>query len=130
MKKTDFLPITIVGIILLVSCSGKDENPEPISADISVSSAESLIVWQDADDLNQQLQSAITYDYGNAVSGKTVREISVSSDSSQATATIAFKADFQSEYIDPNASNINVTIAVWVLHQPARRHSLACGIRH
>ena len=100
-------------MISLNSCSEKDETDEttePILTDISISSSESLIAWNEYNDLAQQIESVLSYDYGNANESETEKQQSINSDTTQVIATIDFKTAFQNTYNDLNPANNSVTI--------------------
>ena len=101
--------------LMLIACSDDDTAPDsmtPVVTDISVSSSESSITWNDAVDLTQKLENALTFNYGNALESEIEERVIVDSDSTQVEATINFKAAFQDKYIDPNLSNNTVTISL------------------
>ncbi len=107
--------------VLQSSCGGQEDamlpivDDEPkgnpmISTDISVTSSESLIVWQNGNDLMQQLDAALSYGYGSALENETLKSLSINADSTLATATIVFKAEVLNKYQDSNTSNNSVSI--------------------
>ena len=107
---------------LLISCGSQDDTaptenvddepiaPMLISTDISVTSSESLILWTDGDDLISKLESALSYNYGQASESETSRSLSINNDSTIASATIVFKEEFLDVYVDSNTSNNAITI--------------------
>ena len=110
----------IVFFSVFIYCSSSDENPIPgtsnsgnvnsiISTDISVSSSVNKITWENETDLNDQLDAAITYSYGNASENDTQKTVTINSDSSLATVSISFVT---SNYSDPNLSNNSITIVL------------------
>jgi len=111
MKKSLFLIIILQ--FCLNSCSKKDETDEiaeTIITDISLSSSESLITWDDYSDLMEKIENALSYNYGNALENETEKQQSFNTDTTQVIATIEFKTAFQNIYIDSNLSNNSVTI--------------------
>ena len=105
----------LVLFFILNSCGSDDapqepEEPETITADISVSATTNSILWTDANDLSQKIANVFTYDYSKAKESETDKTLSIPADSSQVSASIAFKAAFQSDYTDPNTSNNSVSI--------------------
>lgn len=106
-----FICLTLV----LSGCSDDSPSPDPVTpiiSDISVTSSESSITWMNSMDLTQKLENALTFNYGNALESQIEETVTVASDSTQVVATIAFKEAFQDIYVDPNASNNSVTIAL------------------
>jgi len=103
-------PFFLILIIILTSCSKNDETIEPKITDISISSSESLIFWVDYTDLTQKLENALNYNYGAAVENETEKQQSFNSDTTQVHATIHFKIESQTTYIDTNPLNNSVTI--------------------
>ena len=110
----------IVFFSVFIYCSSSDENPisgtsnsgnvnPVISTDISVSSSVNTIIWENETDLNDQLDAAITYSYGNASESDTQKTVTINSDSSLATVSISFVT---SNYSDPNLSNNSITIVL------------------
>ncbi len=119
MKKLLFLLLILILHISLNSCSNDEETTEtggtggtttPILTDISVTSSENLISWNDDTDLAQKIENALSYSYGLANASETEKQQSFNSDSTQVTATINFKTAFQNTYNDSNPSNNTVTI--------------------
>jgi hypothetical protein len=102
-------------ILILIGCSDDNPSPDPVLpviTDISVTSTASSITWIDDNDLTQKLENALFFNYGNALESEIEETQTFASDSSQVTVTIGFKEAFQGAYIDPNASNNSVTIAL------------------
>lgn len=68
MKKNYYL-ITIIVLLLIANSCSKDEEvaPEAITTDISVTSSENLIFWEDDNELTLKLNNALSYNYGNAL---------------------------------------------------------------
>lgn len=109
MKKV----ILLVLVILLYTCNSSDDSNDStnsISTDISVTSSVSSITWFNSDDLNQQLENALTYNYRSAQENEIEIEQIFNWDISQVCVSIRFKAAFQSIYNDPNSSNNLVVI--------------------
>lgn len=105
--------------ISLFNCSGDDTSDEPagsglILSDISVSANVSSITFMDQADLDQQVNSAFVFSNANSQENELVKDISINSDNSIATATIAFLPSFAGEYVDPNQTNNSVTITLQV----------------
>ena len=118
IKRSDFRVLSL-GImfltLVLTGCSGDAPSPDPIIpvvTDISVTSSVSSITWIDDNDLTEKLTNALFFSYGTALESEIEKTETFTSDSSQVTVSIAFKAAFQNAYIDPNASNNSVTIAL------------------
>jgi len=104
-------------ILFLYTCdksegTSETEDPveQPITADISVSSSSSLINWMDQDDLIQQLNNVLTYNYSNALESETETDQTFATDSSQVITRIDFKQAYQSVYNDPNTANNAVIV--------------------
>jgi hypothetical protein len=113
MKKSLFLFLIIILQLCLNNCSEKDrtdEVAEPVLTDISITSSESLIAWDDYADLMQKIENALSYNYGNANESETEKQQSFNADTTQVFSTIEFKTAFQNIYIDSNLSNNSVTI--------------------
>ncbi len=119
LKNVTPMLLVFLSFTTFSSCSSGDgtttqddepQPPVPISTDISVSSSSNLIIWKDADDLVQKLDTAISYDYGVALESETTKTLAVSNDSTSATATIVFKAAFLEVYQDTNTANNSVSI--------------------
>jgi hypothetical protein len=112
---TGFLLVACILGLLIISCGGDDEPMQPsiigISAsDISVSTAVSSIRYADDNDLQSQLNEAITFDFANSL--PTQVETRVVTNRVSAIATISFKEEFRSQFIDPNTTNNSVTIEI------------------
>jgi len=97
---------------LLSSCKENDETNESIVTDISISSSKNSISWTDNDDLSQQLESALSYDYGVVLESETEKQQSFNVDSTQLIATIDFKIGFENVYRDVRPGNNSVTITL------------------
>ena len=116
--QTNALLMKKILIILIVqgilwSCSSNEESSEnitPISTDISVSAASGKINWADKSDLMQKLESTLVYNYGAALESEIEKAITITNDSTLASASINFKIAFQSVYTDPNSNNNSVTV--------------------
>jgi hypothetical protein len=108
MKKPLFLILTLI----LVSCNKSDESNDdlPITTDISVSSSSSSITWISSTDLLQNLDAALSYNFGITLESETEKQQVFNSDTTQVTATIDFKIAFQNKYSDSNLSNNSVII--------------------
>jgi len=111
MKKSFFLIL----IVVLNSCSKSDETNDdttitPIQTDISVSASQSSISWIDDDDLTQQLQSVLSYNYGSALESETEKQQNFNAYITQVVVTLNFKTAFQNKYNDTNPANNSVTI--------------------
>ncbi|WP_236262740.1 hypothetical protein [Aggregatimonas sangjinii] len=112
------IPFLLVILLIFNSCASSDETNEeaeiggPIATDISVTSAETLILWIDAADLTLKLSNALSYSYGVASESDTEKLQSFNADTTQVTASIAFKAAAQGDYNDTNTSNNSTTIAL------------------
>jgi len=113
--------LSLLGVFFFLNSCGSDEGseepeelgqPETVTADISVIATTNSILWTDANDLSQKIDNALTYNYSNAKESETDKTLTVSADSSQASASIAFKAAFVQNYLDPNISNNSVTIGL------------------
>ena len=104
----------ILGVIVftLYACSKEDDPAGPLITDISVASSTNSITWIDQDDLTIQLGDAFTFNYGDAKENEVETSITYANDSSEVSATIDFKAAFQSAYFDPNKSNNTATITL------------------
>ncbi len=109
----------ILSIFLIMNSCGSDDpsddpelpqQPETITADISVNATTNAILWIDADDLTQKIDNALTFDYGNALESETDKTLSIPADSLQVSASIAFKPVFRNKYSDPNTANNSATI--------------------
>lgn len=105
-------PFFLILIIILYSCNKSEESSEPITVDISISSSESLISWIDNADLTQKLNNALSYNYGVVPVNETQKQQNFNADTTQVTATIDFKTEFQSAYNDTNTLNNSVTIVL------------------
>jgi len=111
MKKY-YLAFLIISTFLFVNgCAEEEvEVPQPVTTDISVISSGNLIFWIDNEDLTQKINNALTYNYGNALESEIEKILVFNSDSTQITAAINFKQEFQNNYYDPNISNNTVLI--------------------
>ncbi len=113
MKKAFITSLIVISYFTIYGCNKNDEATETvniITTDISVSSAVSTIIWTDNSDLNQQLNTALAYNYGTALVSQTETALDFNSNMTQVIATIDFKTQFQSFYNDTNPSNNTVTI--------------------
>ena len=70
----------------------------------------SSISFEDEDDLQNQLNAAIDFDFANSL--PTQVETRVITNRTHAIATIEFREEFSSQFIDPNPSNNSVTIDI------------------
>ena len=112
-----FISIAILATIclLIFSCGDTDEitsiTASGITAsDISVSSTVSTIRYADDDDLQSQLNAAISFDFANSI--PTQVDTRVITNRTHAIASISFKEEFSSQFIDPNTTNNSVTIEI------------------
>lgn len=112
-----FISIAILAAIclLIFSCGDTDEitsiTASGITAsDISVSSTVSTIRYADDDDLQSQLNAAISFDFANSI--PTQVDTRVITNRTHAIASISFKEEFSSQFIDPNTTNNSVTIEI------------------
>lgn len=114
MKKVIFTLVIIFLNSTLTNCSksSSDDSNDPIATDISVTASVSYLLWTDAADLTQKINNVLNYNYGAASITEVTKELTFTPDSSQVTATISFKAGFQSKYIDTNVSNNSVVITL------------------
>lgn len=115
MKKFNPFLVLIVLSITIFSCSKDEEvsnTTNLVATDISVSSSVNTITWTDTADLNEQLTTALSYNYGTATESQVETALNYNSDSTQVTATIGFKTQFQGLYLDTNPSNNSVTISL------------------
>ena len=105
---------SLILFIILFSCNTSDETTTTplIVTDISITSSQTTISWIDTDDLTQKIENALSYSYGTALESETEKQHVFNADMTQVTATIAFKAEFQSVYSDSNPSNNIVTITL------------------
>lgn len=110
MKKIPFTAVLVATCFILNTCSTSEDAPELISTDISVSKSVNTILWTDQNDLDQQLQNAISYNYGAALVSEVETEQVFNTSMTQVTATINFKSEFLSIYRDTNTTNNSVTI--------------------
>lgn len=85
---------------------------DPLITDISILTAVNSITWTDENDLTQQLDDALIYNYGDAQKSEVEQTRTYTADSAELSITIDFKADFQDVYFDPNKSNNTATIAL------------------
>lgn len=113
--KTGFLLVACILCLLIISCGGEDDSIQPSSigitaSDISVSTTVSSIRYADDSDLQGQLNEAITFDFANSI--PTQVDTRVITNRTHAIATISFKEEFSSQFIDPNTSNNSVTIEI------------------
>ena len=114
MNKLLSILATVLVCLLIFSC-GSDDEPAPSSigitaSDISVNASVSSISFEDEDDLQNQLNAAIDFDFANSL--PTQVETRVITNRTHAIATIEFREEFSSQFIDPNPSNNSVTIDI------------------
>jgi len=101
----------LIFLLILTSCQKKDEPTiDKIISDISVFATENVITWTDVVDLNQKLESAINYNYENALQTEIDQTQVFNSDTTRVTVGINFKAQFQEKYSDPNIANNTLAI--------------------
>ena len=114
-----FSPIVLLLILQFsfTACErSENENEKPqestttIGTDLSISSTEELIAWVYLDDLNEKIYNALVYEYGNVGQGGTETFLLFNTDTSQVTASIDFKSEFQEFYVDTIPSNNSVTM--------------------
>ena len=115
MNKLLSILATVLVCLLIFSCGGDDEPIATSSigitaSDISVSASVSSIRFEDEDDLQNQLNAAIDFDFANSL--PTQVETRVITNRTHAIATIEFREEFSSQFIDPNPSNNSVTIDI------------------
>ncbi len=113
-KKTYvILSCWIIALALgLNACSDEEPVSGPVITDIFVVSTVTTITWLDKIDLTQQLETAISYDYGDAQESQVEKTISYATDSSEVSVAVDFKFAFKDAYFDSNQSNNTVTIAL------------------
>ena len=113
MKKHIILVFIITIYSSLISCNGDEKDSVSIiDTDISITSSQTSITWVNNDDLSQQLENALSYNYGNALEPETEKQLLFSADMTQVVASIDFKTEFQSIYNDTNPINNSVTITL------------------
>lgn len=112
MKRIHLLLISTVLLFVINGCSDEEVVQEPTTTDISVTSSENLIFWTDNSDLISKIDNALTYNYGNALESEIEKTLIFNSDSTQVTATINFKQEFQNNYYDSNLINNSVSISL------------------
>jgi len=86
--------------------------PTAIDTDISVTTEVSLITWADQLDLTAQLDSSVTFDIGNAAPSEIESSFTFNIDTTEVTATIAFRPGFVDKYNDIDELNNSVVIAL------------------
>ena len=105
-----YLGCVAVTCLLIFSCGGDDEPATSsigiTASDISVSASVSSIRFEDEDDLQNQLNAAIDFDFANSL--PTQVETRVITNRTHAIATIEFREEFSSQFIDPNPSNLSL----------------------
>ncbi|WP_208021540.1 hypothetical protein [Flavicella sediminum] len=97
----------------LLSCKKNEESidtVEPVSMDISITSSVNLIRWSDTNDLTQQLENVISYDFAGLDEDKIVKQEDFKEDMTAVTLAVAIKTEFMSMYKDSNLTNNSVTI--------------------
>lgn len=112
IKNLTFLTIYFCTLILPSCTESEPSSPDRVITDISVTSSVNAILWVDQNDFNQQLEAALSYNYGDALESEVETSIIYANDTSEVTVTIDFKAAFQSAYFDSNKSNNSVTIVI------------------
>ena len=101
-----------VGLLFLVGCFN-DEIPGLSlvgNTDLSVTSNEEVIIWTDANDLINKINSIVNYDYGLAKPEEVDTMVVFNLDTTSITISINFKEEFQQKYFDPNISNNSITL--------------------
>jgi hypothetical protein len=111
MKDFYKLIFIILSIILITSCT-EDEEPEIeiVDTDISVTSETNMIFWIDDEDLNQKLNDNLIYNFGEALESEIEKKLVFNSDSTQVTASINFKEQYQQKYFDLDISNNSTSL--------------------
>lgn len=104
--------LLFIFLISFNSCSENEDSPELISTDISVTTSTNSITWSDQDDLNQQLQGVISFNFGTALESEVITEQTFNSAMSEVITTISFRPQFQNVYRDSNPLNNSVTITL------------------
>ncbi len=99
--------LTIVMLIGTLSCA---EDQSPVTTDISVNATQDLITWSDTDDLNQKIEGALFFDYGQALESEVNKTIGFNTDTTLLIARIFVKSEYDENYFDPNISNNTLTV--------------------
>ncbi|MGB6268063.1 MAG: hypothetical protein WBF67_03555 [Olleya sp.] len=113
MRKVASALILICFLSFLYNCSKENDvenSIEPIQTDVSISTSLNVISWVDYNDLAQNLQNALSYNYGTTPETATIKQQIFNADTTQVVASIIIKPEFQSTYNDTNPSNNAVTI--------------------
>ena len=81
MNKHIILVFIITIYSSLISCNGDEKDSVSIiDTDISITSSQTSITWVNNDDLSQQLENALSYNYGNALESETEKQQLFSAD--------------------------------------------------
>ncbi|GGI58128.1 polysaccharide lyase [Winogradskyella haliclonae] len=99
-------------VLVVLSCAESDEPTEVISTDISVTSSTNSITWTDDAGLLQQLDNALSYNFGSTLESEIEKQQVFNTDSTEVTASIKFSAGFENVYKDTNPFNNSVTISL------------------
>ena len=96
MKKFYFTFFYLIILLLTNGCS-EDDEPQIKLNDISVNSTVDNIIWEDLDDLNNQLLTAFEFSSGNASTNEIETSVVTNNNYTLATATINYKQNYQYE---------------------------------
>ncbi len=106
MKKT---LLRLAFIITLFTGCKKDQS---VTTDISVTTSEKVIYWNDYNELTAKIDSSVTFNYGNANEEAITKSYNYNSDTSQLEVSINLKVNFRDKFEDPNKDNNMVTIGL------------------
>lgn len=115
MKNTyyfKFLLLTFISLFL-IKCTndGEEITPideeigNPIEVDLKVSTLENPIYFEDTQNLSEELNRLITFEFSGALEEDTQRVLEVNSDSTKVRAQINFKQEAVGKYYDPTLNN-------------------------
>ena len=98
-----------------LSCKSDQESlngPEVVEIDISITSSESSIIYTDLDDLNEQIETAISIEYDKADETEVVQTKVFNTEMTEVSVSIDFKEEYKETYSDTNADNNTVSILI------------------
>jgi hypothetical protein len=108
--KNKYQILMILVLLFIVNSCTEDEPIEVFTTDISVTSNQTTIVWENENDLNTQINNSFVFNYGNININEIETSITINQDSTIVTAFIDFKEDFKNQYNDSDISNNTASI--------------------
>ncbi len=106
MKRLFFL---LIGSLLVINGCRKNA----VETDLSVTSSDEIIVWEDEADLMSQIDQSISFNYNGLPEDDTYTYIRINEDTSSVVAKIEIKDELKKKFVDPNQRNNSVIIELY-----------------